>query len=132
MYVDYDVYEKVFKRIIGGENVRRILKELKIPNYHFYNDIADNEELKARYVRSLYLRTNADADELDDLHNELIDSVSSCERLELIRPITEAYRIKSDNKKWTMARRNPRRYGAIPEEASENSLKDIDIKVNFV
>lgn len=115
----------ICERISAAESLRSICADKSLPDKstvlrwkYKYKEFSD------QYARAKISSADSDQDLLEDIGDEAIKAVRMANP-DKANALVSAYRLKSDNIKWNMGKKNPKKYGdKLALEVEETQMTD--------
>jgi hypothetical protein len=110
MFVQADMWEKIFIKISEGQSLRSILKENKsLPcSVTIFRYIERDDSLKAAYQKAVEMRAETLAEDILDLSDEEVPAHLEGSGA---NAWVQRQRLRVDARKWTASKLKPRTYG---------------------
>jgi len=119
-------------RIEGGESLRSVLRDDKMPSSQTFFKWIDGDEIKSKqYARATELRANHIFDEMfeiaDDGSNDYMQKLKGDEMADVLNSEhVQRSKLRIDTRKWALSKMNPKKYG----DSSKVDLTNSDGTLN--
>lgn len=94
---------EICDRIANGESVRNVLADCRLDWPRWDRWLSAHEDNATRYARALAARTELQANEIEDIADEVRDATD---------PVAvQAAKLRIETRRWLMGKRMPKKYG---------------------
>lgn len=115
------IFDEICERIAGGESLRKICKEEKMPNICTFWRWLDDEALSKQYTRAREEQAETLADEIIDISDEKKDDTYLDEDgKEIINhEVIARSRLRVEARKWAASKLKPKKFGDFTKVQAE-------------
>jgi len=107
-----EAFDNILKRVIAGEPLRRILKEMRIGINTFYLWCDRSDKYRERYARATDLRAEKIFEEILEIADDsTLDELVTEKGIQFNQEFAARSRIRIDARKWVLGKMRPTKYG---------------------
>lgn len=125
-----ELASKICKQIALGKSLRSICREEDMPDLStIYDWFPLYEEFTKQYEKACKDRAEAQYEDLNEINEEAIQYAKTNDFN--VQAVMSAYKMKSDNMKWSMSKMIPKKYGDKLDLVSDGEKIQNTILVKF-
>jgi len=102
----------ICSRLASGESLRSICRDPEMPAQStVFKWLSEQKAFSEQYAHAQEQKMEVWQESLDEIADEALAEVKSCEDPKIASALVQAYRAKIDTRKWAMSKLAPKKYG---------------------